>query len=126
VYARRSSDGRLIVTDAEIVTEGAWRGSPPARLTVVTPGGVVGDLGQRVDGMAAFRAGEEVVVFVSRAGAGTWRVTGAAQGKFRVEEGQATPDLSGTTFVERRLALGERRSGRMSIEELERRVRAAP
>jgi hypothetical protein len=126
VVARRSSDGRLIVTYAEIVTASAWRGSPPARVTVVTPGGVVGDLGQRVDGMATFHVGEEVVVFVARAGAGTWRVAGAAQGKFRVEGGQATPDLTGTTFVERRSALGERRSGRMAVDELERRVRAAP
>ena len=126
VYARRSADGRLVVTYAEIVTAGAWRGSPPARVTVVTPGGVVGDFGQRVDGMAGFRAGEEVVVFVARAGAGTWQVTGAAQGKFRVEEGMATPDLSGTTFAERPLALSERGSGRMAVEELERRVRAVP
>ena len=137
VYARRSADGRLVVTYAEIVTAGAWRGSPPARVTVVTPGGVVGDFGQRVDGMAGFRAGEEVVVFVARAGAGTWQVTGAAQGKFRVEEGKATPermatpegmatpDLSGMTFVDRLLAPGERRSERMAVEELERRVRAA-
>ncbi len=125
VYARRSPDGRLVATYAEISATSAWRGSPPARLTVVTPGGVVGDFSQRVDGMAAFQQGEEVVVFLARAGGGTWHVTGAAQGKFRVQEGKATPDLSGTALVEHPLAAGERRSEAMAVEELQRRVRSA-
>src|ERR671936_1166195 len=89
VSSRWSDDQRRIFTYVDIAPSSVWRGAPPARITVVVPGGVVGPIGQRVDGAPGFAKGEEVVVFLSEAEAGTFRVTGLAQGKFRVEDGAA-------------------------------------
>jgi hypothetical protein len=124
--AHWSSDGLRIFTTVEVEVAATWRGAAPARVQVRVPGGVVGDLGQRVDGMATFAEGEEVVVFLARPGAaGPYQVAGVAQGKFVVAAGQARPDLSHTAFVEAPLRPGERRAGPMDVAELERRVRVA-
>jgi hypothetical protein len=116
--------GGRIVTEAEIAVASAWKGAPGERITVAVPGGRVGDLAQRVSGSPTFRPEEEVVVFATRAGPGRWGVAGLAQGKYRVEAGQARPDLSGVRFETRPLAQGERPVSAMPVEELERRVRA--
>jgi hypothetical protein len=117
--------GRRIVTDVEIQTTATWRGAAPRRLTVTVPGGVVGDLGQRVDGVATFTEGEEVVVFVERSSDGRWRVNGAAQGKFKVEAAEARPSLDGVKFLRRDVRTGERGVESMPVSELERRVKEA-
>jgi hypothetical protein len=52
----------------------------------------VGDIGQRVDGIASFAPGEEVVVFLEARG-GRYIMAGMAQGRFKVErssDGQST------------------------------------
>jgi hypothetical protein len=124
--ARWTADRLRIVTSVELQVASAWRGAAPGRVEVLVPGGVVGDLGQRVDGMATFAPGEQVVAFLVRpGGVGPWRVAGGAQGKFTVTDGRARPDLVGTTFVPAPLAQGERRAEEMPLPELERRVRAA-
>jgi hypothetical protein len=117
--------GKRIYTFAEIEVAAVWRGQATARVTVLTPGGVVGGLAQRVDGAALFDEGEEVVAFLSRAEAGTFRVAGLAQGKFAVRDGTATPDLAHTVLVDAPLRPGERWSEEMPVAELERRVRSA-
>ena len=123
--SRWSDDQRRIFTYVEIEPASVWRGTPPARVTVLVPGGVVGDIGQRVDGAAAFARGEEVVVFLSEAEAGTFRVTGLAQGKFSVAGGTAAPDLGHVSFAApARLPAGERRAEAMDVAELEQRVRS--
>ena len=122
--SRLGADGSRIYTFVEIRVAQSWRGQAPAVVTVRVPGGVVGDRGQRVDGAAAFADGDEVVVFLAPAGR-VHQVTGMAQGKFAVRAGEARPDLSGLRLVPRRLPPGERASGPMPVEELERRVRGA-
>jgi hypothetical protein len=117
--------GKRIYTFAEVETASVWRGSVPARVTVVTPGGVVGGIGQRADGAALFAGGEDVVVFLARAEAGAFRVSGLAQGKFAVSGSVARPDLTHTSFLAAPLRAGERRSEEMQVDELERRVRSA-
>ncbi len=121
-----SADGRRISTSVEVEATSVWRGTAPARVTVVVPGGTAGRLAQRVAGAPHFTVGEEVVVFLGRIGkAQAYRVTGLAQGKFAVEAQQATPDLSQTSFVGRKaMQAGERRVEAMPVDELERRVRA--
>ena len=86
VQARLTKDGARIMTDAEVQVAETWKGSPVAgrSLTVMQPGGEVGDFGQRVEGVATFREGEEVVVFLEARG-DRFIVTGMAQGKYRVE-----------------------------------------
>lgn len=117
--------GARIFSFAEIEVASVWRGSAPPRATLITAGGVSGRVGQRVDGAAVFAKGEEVVVFLTRAEAGSYRVTGLAQGKFAVNTGVARPDVAHTSFVAAPLKPGERRSEEMPVDELERRVRSA-
>ncbi len=126
LQARRSSDGRRISTYAEVETAGVWRGAAPAHVTVVVPGGVVGRIGQRVDGAPTFSEGEEVVLFLGKTDGRFFRVHGLGQGKFSVSSGEARPDVADFTFVGgTALRAGERRAEAMAVGELERRVRAA-
>ncbi len=126
VTPRWSEDGRRIFTFAEVRASSLWKGHAAGPVTVIVPGGVVGRIGQRVDGAPTFDEGEEVVVFLTRAEAGAFRVNGLAQGKFRVEGAVARPDLSRLTLVPRAPAVpAERRVEAMAVDELERRVRGA-
>ncbi len=118
--------GARIVTDVEIAVASAWKGQPGGRVVVTVPGGVVGDLGQRVDAAPTFTVGEDVVVFVERAPRGDMlRVNGLALGKFRVAGGLATPDTDGARFAGGPIAAGEKLVQPMTVDELERRVRSA-
>jgi hypothetical protein len=124
--ARWSEDGRRIFTFVEVHPTSAWKGRATSPVTVLVPGGVVGRIGQRVDGAPAMEEGEEVVLFLKQAEAATWRVQGLAQGKFRVDGFVARPDLSGTLVLSGPPPVaGERRAEPMALEELERRVRGA-
>lgn len=116
--------GSRIVTEVTVRVTGAWKGQAGDRLILLVPGGTVGDLAQTVDAAPTFEDGEEVVVFAGRRGR-TWRVNGLALGKYRVEAGVATPGTGGARFERRALAAGERAVGRMSVAELESRVRSA-
>jgi hypothetical protein len=124
VTSRWSDDQRRIFTYVDITPSSVWRGAPPARVTVIVPGGIVGPIGQRVDGAPAFTKGEEVVVFLAEAEERAFRVTGLAQGKFSVQDGAARPDLAHVGFVPNQLRAGERRAEAMDLAELERRVRS--
>jgi hypothetical protein len=100
---------------------------------ITQPGGEVGDIGQRVSGLASFTPNEEVVVFLQRRpGEGYW-VEGMAQGKFRVERSTdgtrayAVPAPLGDAVVvdpaTRQQVQAETRV--LELEELRRNVRAA-
>ena len=89
VQSRWAAGGRRIVTDVEIQVSDVLKGSPGRTVLVTQPGGRVGDIGQRVSGLASFDEGEEVVVFLQRRGPDAYSVRGMAQGKFRV---QRSPD----------------------------------
>jgi hypothetical protein len=89
VQSRWAAGGRRIVTDVEIQVSDVLKGSPGRTVVVTQPGGRVGDIGQRVSGLASFDEGEEVVVFLQRRGRDAYSVRGMAQGKFRV---QRSPD----------------------------------
>jgi hypothetical protein len=118
--------GGHIVTDVEIAVTSSWKGQPGRQVTVTIPGGVVGDLGQRVDTAPEFTVGEEVVVFVQRAPNGRMnRVNGLAQGKYRVEDGLAKPDTSDVELHARAIGPGEKLVQPMTVDELERRVKGA-
>ncbi|MFZ5469487.1 MAG: hypothetical protein ACOZIN_08630 [Myxococcota bacterium] len=105
IEAKWSGDRRRIFTEVSLEVVETWKGAPPARLVIVQPGGVVGDVGQRVEGVAHFRVGEEVVVFLEARGTGRYLVSGMAQGKYRVErstDGQlalAVPDSAGPARI---------------------------
>lgn len=84
IEARWSKDGGRIMTDVVLDVSETWVGTPLKTVTVMQPGGVVGEVGQQVHGTARFAVGEEVVVFLEPRG-GNYLVTGMFQGKFRVE-----------------------------------------
>jgi hypothetical protein len=121
-----SPDGRRIFTLVDVEVTTTWRGEARKTVQVIVPGGVVGNIGQRVDGVPSFAEGEEVVVFLHRAEANGYRVAGLAQGKFQVAGTFATPDLSHMRMVARQVQSGERPAEAMSVAELEQRVRSVP
>ena len=61
-----------------------WKGKQRDEITVVVPGGSVGDLSQTVQGVAEFHSGEEVVVFLLERSPGIYSVERLALGKFAV------------------------------------------
>lgn len=84
VASRWTKDGGRIMTDAVLEVSETWKGTPTSQVTVMQPGGVVGDVGQLVHGTVTFTAGEEVVVFLEPRGE-RYLLTGMMQGRFKVE-----------------------------------------
>ena len=89
---------------------GATGGAASDRITVVQPGGTVGDLTMTVTGLSTFTPGERALVFL-RGNAASAHVLGMGQGKRRVRFEAATnrwlvhaPDLRNATLVKPRLA----------------------
>jgi hypothetical protein len=84
-------------------------GKAPASgvVTIRQPGGVVGNIGQHVDGTARFTVGEEVVVFLEphRAVATDFSLVGLTASKFTVSRAGSrvmlTRDLAGLTLMKR-------------------------
>ena len=118
--------GKQIFTTVLLRTIETWKGEALPRLHVLVPGGAVGDIAQTVQGVAIFRDGEEVVVFLSRRGGSTFAVERLALGKFSV----------GAAGAEARRALRDRRglacegcrpaeSDDLSLDELRARVRGS-
>ena len=123
----------VIVTAVVLEPLEWWKGSAPGGgigLQVNVPGGAVGEWSQTVQGAAAFHAGEEVVVFLSRrrapaaGGPALFEVERWALGKFGV--GAATPggrvraarDRTGLSCV----GCGEGEQDDLPLDELRGRV----
>lgn len=109
VSTRSEWDSRheQILTAIELTIVESWKGVPPAsrHITVIQPGGTVGDLAMIVHGTAHFQAGERAVVFL-RGDAEHAAVVGMAQGKRTMEQDAASgrwmvhsPDKAGAVFV---------------------------
>jgi hypothetical protein len=77
-----------------------WKGEIGPQLSVLVPGGAVGELSQTVSGAAEFRDGEEVVVFLRHRANGVYSVEQLALGKFAV--GAALPGLPKRAMRDRR------------------------
>ncbi len=78
----RSEAGSLWTFDNFEVLE-TLKGSPPQTLRVRLPGGRVGHLETKVEGVPRFVVGEEVVLFLEQTAAGDCGITSWAQGTFR-------------------------------------------
>lgn len=100
-------DGR-IHTDVALSVNASVAGpiATGATLSVRTPGGVVGDIGQTVAGAPVFRAGETFVAFLQRVPGGAWVVLDMAAGMLPVSVDPARGMLvhpsraEGITFIE--------------------------
>jgi hypothetical protein len=98
-----------ITTTVDLAVVDCWKGTaaPATHLQVVQPGGTVGEIEMRVDGMPHFRAGERTLLFLRlRGGPDRASVVGMAQGKRPVSrEGTnsrwmvSAPDRAGADFV---------------------------
>ncbi len=79
----RWDEGRTCInTYATLAVERVHKGQAGGQVVVKVPGGRVGDEEVRVEGVARFAAGEEVMAFLWKDGRGEWIVLGEAQGKF--------------------------------------------
>ena len=96
-----------ILSTVDLIVVESWKGgdAPASHLTIVQPGGTVGDLTQTVHGMSRFVPGERAVVFLAGTAARA-SVVGMAQGKRLVRRDAASgrmlvhvPDKSGATFL---------------------------
>ncbi|WPB80711.1 hypothetical protein KYC5002_16440 [Archangium violaceum] len=133
VESRWSGDGRRIITDVEIQVTEALKGQAGGTVLVSQPGGRVGDIGQRVSGLATFTPGEEVVVFLEQHGKRAFRVSGMVQGKYQVQRSEdgksamAVPEPTGDVLLldrdSRQPTPSSRRS--MSLPELKAAIRTA-
>ena len=85
---RRSSawapGGGQIFTTVVLRPIETWKGASAGEVSVLVPGGELGELSQTVQGAAAFSDAEEVVVFLHRRAPGTYGVERLALGKFVV------------------------------------------
>lgn len=78
-------EGGRIITYTRLRVEQGVAGSPGSEVWVRTLGGVVGDVGQLVDGEPVFPAGKSSLLFLRKFKAdGTWEVSARAQGQFPV------------------------------------------
>jgi hypothetical protein len=102
--AKMSKDGARISTHVYVDVSDSLKGSAAKTVEVVQPGGIVGDIGQRVSGTSDLKVGDEVVVFLEKRGP-AFRLYGMAQGCYRVErstDGAAafvTPDSEGDAML---------------------------
>lgn len=77
--------GQRILTYSKLQVEKTLKGFPAQEITIVTPGGVVGDVAQDYVGVPRFRTGDEHVVFVRNTKSGP-TVLFLDQGSYRVEK----------------------------------------
>lgn len=81
----RWSNNRIITEVTVSVTE-TYKGTPGKSVTIVQPGGVVGDMGQTVHGMPQFKKDADVVLFLEQRSERVFSVVGLSQGMFDVEK----------------------------------------
>lgn len=70
-HAQWDPSHRWILTYSTFAVEQTMKGTAPAEVTVVTPGGTVGNVVQSTIGIRPFREGDENVVFLKNTPAGT-------------------------------------------------------
>jgi hypothetical protein len=87
-------DNGAIWTFGEFDVTERFKGSPPTRIQVRSPGGRVGHASTRVEEAPEFRPGDEVVLFLEATADGSYGVSAWAEGTFRVRKGSgAGPEL---------------------------------
>jgi hypothetical protein len=107
VKAAWNAEHDRIVTTVDVAVVDCWKGTaaPASHVQIVQPGGTVGDLTMRIDGMPRFSPGERALLFL-RGSADRASVVGMAQGKRPLsrEAGSgrwlvSAPDRAGADFV---------------------------
>lgn len=78
----------FIFTRVDLKVSKQYKGTlePESTITVMAPGGAVGEIGLKVEHAPQFEVGEEVILFLTPLEEGQFRVTAWEQGKFTIEE----------------------------------------
>jgi hypothetical protein len=118
-----------ILTYSKIAVEKTLKGSPAQEVTIVTPGGTVGDIAQDYVGIPRFHTGDENVVFVRQTGAGP-TVLYFEQGAYRVEKNSSgerivTPLVSSAVLVDVQHGVATSPESPRSLRDFEKGVRDA-
>src|SRR6185503_7609143 len=98
VQPRWSDEDSTIYTYVTLSDVDVIHGEHSGPLTLRFEGGEIGDHRVEVDGMPAFRKGEEEILFVRAGQAGASPVVGLFQGRFKVARG-LVHDYAGTPLV---------------------------
>lgn len=82
-----SDDRDQIITTVQLRNRKSHAGSlsDSSFVTVILPGGTVGDIAMEVEHTPEFKVGESVIVFLTDIGGSRFRVSGWEAGKFTVE-----------------------------------------
>ena len=107
VHSEWSSDRSRIFTRVTIGVDEYLKGQENGgAITLLTPGGEIGDVGEIYSHMPTFRTDEHVLVFVEKDKQGLYRVSGGNLGKFTIEKDQATGRefVAGRTLLEQFVA----------------------
>ena len=132
VHTESSWKNGSIWTVATLQVVESMKGALPAEISVELPGGRVGHLTARVDGSPKFTSGEEAILFLAPAGPAAFRVSGWAEGTFRIgrdgHTGQETVTQDSSTLAVFNLATHTFRTDgirRMPMNEFRARLAAA-
>jgi hypothetical protein len=82
--SRWNEDQSLIVTDVRIRVTDVIKGQNAGEIVITQPGGRVGKMRVDVDGAAAYRPGQETVLFLAPDARGHQQVLGVFRGRFDV------------------------------------------
>jgi hypothetical protein len=116
-----------ILTYSKFQVEETLKGFPAQEITIVTPGGTVGDIAQDYVGVPHFAPGEEHVLFVRNTSVGP-TVLFLEQGAYRVEKNDqgervAMPLVSEAVLVDTQRGVAVAPEGPRPLREFEGRVR---
>lgn len=126
--SRWDTANRRILTYSTLQVEKTLKGTQAAQTTIVTPGGVVGNIAQEFVGVPRFRVGDEHVVFVRNTSAGP-TVLYFDQGAYRVasERGERMvyPLVSNAVLVDTQRGMAVAPEHPRSMRDFESRIRAS-
>ncbi|HYK00877.1 MAG TPA: hypothetical protein VE974_03920 [Thermoanaerobaculia bacterium] len=126
--SRWDAGQKRILTYSTFQVEKTLKGAQAAQTTIVTPGGVVGDVAQEFVGVPRFRVGDEHVVFVRNTSVGP-TVLYFDQGAYRVvdEGGQriVQPLVSSAVLVDTQRGMAVAPEDARPMRDFEARVRAS-
>lgn len=127
--SRWDPSGRFILTYATFEVEKALKGQPAREMTIVVPGGKVGNIHQSAAGIPSFEVGDENVLFVRDSAAGptvlffdqgTYRLTSDERGNRMV-----TPAVTNAVHVDTQRGLVVPDETPRTLQQFERQIRDA-
>jgi hypothetical protein len=126
--SRWDAGQKRILTYSTFQVEKTLKGAQAAQTTIVTPGGVVGDVAQEFVGVPRFRVGDEHVVFVRNTSAGPTVLyfdQGAYQVSYEGGRRMVHPLVSNAVLVDTQRGMAVAPEDARPMREFETRVRDA-